>query len=106
MEPSIGIQGFFSFTEEWRLGTDEILVTGHGRIAVITTSAELLMLLVQLCLNQQVEQLSLPIHILGKVRRWWWRLLRTANLICPETFRGSARGSNHLKQRRCPSLTI
>jgi hypothetical protein len=97
MEPSIGIQGFFSLTEKGRLGTDEILVTGHGRIAVITTSSELLMLLVLLCLYQQVEQLNLPSHDLGKVRRWWWRLLRTAGLICPETFRGSARGSNHLK---------
>jgi hypothetical protein len=55
MEPSIGIQGFFSFTEKWRLGTDEILITGHGRIVVITTSSELLMLLVLLCLYQQVE---------------------------------------------------
>jgi heme A synthase len=106
MEPSIGIQGLFGFTEEWRLCTNEILVTSHGRIAVITTSAKLLMLLILLGLDQQVEQLSLPSHNFGKVRRWRWRLLRTASLIRPETFRGSARGSNHLKQRRCPSLTI
>jgi hypothetical protein len=75
MEPSIGIQGFFSFTEKGRLGIDEVLITGHGTIAVITASAELLMLLVLLCLNQQVEQLSLSSHNFGKVRRWWWRLL-------------------------------
>jgi hypothetical protein len=106
MEPSIGIQWFFSFTKKGRLGTDEILVTGHGRIAVITASSELLMLLVLLCLYQQVEQLSLLSHNLGKVRRWWWQLLRTASLICSETLRGSACSSNHLKQRRCPSLTI
>jgi hypothetical protein len=97
MEPSISVQGFFSFTEKGRLGTNEVLVTGHGRIVVITTSSELLMLLVLLCLYQQVEQLSLPSHNFGKVGRGWWRLLRTAGLICPETFRGSARGSNHLK---------
>jgi hypothetical protein len=106
MEPSIGIQGLFSFTEERRLCTDEILVTSHGRIVIIPTSSELLTLLVLLRLNQQVKQLSLPSHNFGKVRRWRWRLLRTASLICPETFRGSACGSNHLKQRRCPSLTI
>jgi hypothetical protein len=75
MEPSIGIQWFFSLTKKGRLGTDEVLVTGHGRIAVITTSTELLMLLVLLCLDQQVEQFSLPSHNFGKVRRWWWRLL-------------------------------
>jgi hypothetical protein len=97
MEPSIGIQGFFNFTEEGRLGTDEILITGHGRIVVITTSSELLTLLVLLCLYQQVEKFSLPSHNLGKVGRRWWRLLGTAGLICPETFRGSTRGSNHLK---------
>jgi hypothetical protein len=106
MKPSIGVQGFFSLTEKWRLSTDKILITGHWRIEVITTSSELLMLLVLLCLYQQVEKFSLPSHNLGKVGRWWWRLLRTAGLISPETFRGSARGSNHLKHRRCPSLTI
>jgi hypothetical protein len=57
-------------------------------------------------LYQQVEKFSLPSHNFGKVRRWRWRLLRTASLIYPETFRGSARGSNHLKQSGCPSLTI
>jgi hypothetical protein len=97
MEPSIGIQGLFSFTEERRLCTEKILVTSHRRIAIITASSELLMLLVLLCLNQQVKQLRLPSHNFGKVGRRWWRLLRTAGLIRPETFRGSARGSNHLK---------
>jgi hypothetical protein len=106
MKPSIGVQGFFSFTEKWRLGTDEILITGYGRIVIITTFSELLTLLVLLCLYQQVKKFSLPSHNLGEVGRWRWRLLRTAGLICPETFRGSARGSHHLKQRRCPSLTI
>jgi hypothetical protein len=31
--------------------------------------------------------------------------LRTTGLFCPEAFRGSTRGSNHLKQRRRPLLT-
>jgi hypothetical protein len=106
MKPSIRVQGFFSLTEKWRLGTDEILITGHGRIVIITTSSELLALLVLLCLYQQVEKFSLPSHYLGEVGRWWWQLLRTAGLISPETFWGSARSSHHLKQRRCPSLTI
>jgi hypothetical protein len=106
MKPSIGVQGFFSLTEKWRLDTDEILIVGHWRIEVVSTSPELLTLLVLMCLYQQVEKFSLPSHNLGEAGRWWWRLLRTASLICPETFRGSARGSNHLKQRRCPLLTI
>jgi hypothetical protein len=97
MEPNIGIQRFFGLTEKGRLGTEEILVTSHRRIAIITASSELLMLLVLLCLNQQVKQLRLPSHNFGKVGRRWWRLLRTAGLISLETFRGSACGSNHLK---------
>jgi hypothetical protein len=105
MEPSVGIQRFFGLTEERRLGTEKILVTSHRRIAIITASS-VLMLLVLLRLNQQVKQLRLPSHNFGKVGRRWWRLLRTASLICPETFRGSTHGSNHLKQRRYPSLTI
>jgi hypothetical protein len=105
MEPGIGIQRFFGLTEKGRLGTEKILVTSYRRIAIITASS-VLMLLVLLRLNQQVKQLCLPSHNFGKVGRRWWRLLRTAGLISPETFRGSARGSNHLKQRRCPSLTI
>jgi hypothetical protein len=105
MEPGIGIQWFFRLTEERRLGTKKILVTSHRRIAIITASSEL-MLLVLLGLYQQVEQLRLPSHDFGKVGRRWWRLLGTAGLISPETFRGSTCGSNHLKQRRCPSLTI
>jgi hypothetical protein len=96
MEPCIGIQRFFRLTEERRLGTEEILVTSHRRIAIITASSEL-MLLILLCLNQQIKQLRLPSHDFGKVGRRWWRLLRTAGLISPETFRGSTCGSNHLK---------
>jgi hypothetical protein len=96
MEPCIGIQRFFGLTEKGRLGTEEILVTSHRRIAIITASSEL-MLLVLLCFNQQVKQLHLPSHNFGKAGRRWWRLLRTAGLISPEIFRGSACGSNHLK---------
>jgi hypothetical protein len=96
MEPGIGIQWFLGLTEERRLGTEEILVTSHRRIAIITASSEL-MLLILLCLNQQIKQLRLPSHDFGKVGRRWWRLLRTAGLISPETFRCSACGSNHLK---------
>jgi hypothetical protein len=43
-----------------------------------------LMLLVLLCLNQQIKQLRLPSHNFGKVGRRWWRFLRTAGLISPE----------------------
>jgi hypothetical protein len=50
MKPSISVQGFFSFIEKWRLGTDEILIVGHWRIEVVSTSSELLTLLVLLCL--------------------------------------------------------
>jgi hypothetical protein len=39
MKPGIGIQRFFSFTEKWRLGTEEILVASHLGIEVITTSS-------------------------------------------------------------------
>jgi hypothetical protein len=96
MEPGIGIQWFFGLTEERRLGTEEILVTSHRRIAIIPASSEL-MLLILLCLNQQIKQLRLPSHDFGKVGGRWWRLLRTAGLISPETFRGSPCSSNHLK---------
>jgi hypothetical protein len=97
MEPGIGIQWFFRLTEERWLGTEEILVTSHRRIAIIMASS-VLMLLVLLGLYQQIKQLSLPTHNFGKVGRRWWRLLGTAGLISPETLRGSACGSNHLKQ--------
>jgi hypothetical protein len=96
MEPGIGIQGFFGLTEKGRLGTKKILVTSHGRIAIIPASSEL-MLLILLCLNQQIKQFRLPSHDFGKIGRRWWRLLGTAGLICPETFRCSACGSDHLK---------
>jgi hypothetical protein len=39
MKPGIGIQGFFSLTEKWRLGAEEILITGYLGIEVITTSS-------------------------------------------------------------------
>jgi hypothetical protein len=96
VEPSVGIQWFFGLTEERRLGTKEILVTSHRRISIVTASSEL-MLLILLCLNQQIKQLRLPSHDFGKVGRRWWRLLRTTGLISPETLRGSTCGSNHLK---------
>jgi hypothetical protein len=38
-EPSVGIKWFFSFTEQWRLGAEEILIACHLRIEVITTSS-------------------------------------------------------------------
>jgi hypothetical protein len=51
MEPCIGIKRFFSFTEQWGLGTEEILIVCHLRIEVITTSSWLLAMLVLLCLH-------------------------------------------------------
>jgi hypothetical protein len=65
MKPGIGVQGFFSLTEKWRLGTEEILIAGHWRIEVVTTSSGLLTLLVLLCLYQQIEKFGLPSHNLG-----------------------------------------
>jgi hypothetical protein len=54
MKPGISVQRFFSLTEERGLGTEEVLIAGHWRGEVITTSSELLMLLVLLCLYQQI----------------------------------------------------
>jgi hypothetical protein len=65
MKPGISVQGFFSFTEEWRLSAKEVLIAGHWRGKVITTSSELLMLLVLLCLYEQVKKFCLPCHHLG-----------------------------------------
>jgi hypothetical protein len=96
VEPGIGIQWFLGLTEERRLGTEEILVTSHRRITIIPASSEL-MLLILLCLNQQIKQFRLPSHDFGKVGRRWWRLLRTAGLISPETLQGSSCSSDHLK---------
>jgi hypothetical protein len=53
-----------------------------------------------LSLHKLVEEFCLSGHDLGQVWRWRWRLLRTAVLICPESFWGSVSSSNHLKQRR------
>jgi hypothetical protein len=39
MEPGIGIKRFFSFTEQWRLSTEEILIACHLGVKVITTSS-------------------------------------------------------------------
>jgi hypothetical protein len=50
MKPGISIQRFFSLTEERGLGTKEVLIASHRRGKVITTSSELLTLLVLLCL--------------------------------------------------------
>jgi hypothetical protein len=85
MKLGISVQRFFSLTEKWRLGTEEILIAGHGRIEVVMTSSELLTLLVLLCLYQQIEKFGLPSHNFCQIGRWWWRLLRTTGLICPET---------------------
>jgi hypothetical protein len=65
MKPGISVQRFFSLTEERELGTKEVLIAGRWRIEVITTSSELLTLLVLLCLYQQIEKLRLPCHHLG-----------------------------------------
>jgi hypothetical protein len=65
MKLGIGVQRFFSLTEKWRLDTEKVLIAGHWRIEVVTTSSGLLMLLVLLCLYQQIEEFSLPRHHLG-----------------------------------------
>jgi hypothetical protein len=39
MKPSIGIKRFFSFTEQWGLSTEEILIACHLRVEVIVTSS-------------------------------------------------------------------
>jgi hypothetical protein len=65
MEPGIHVQRFFSLTEKWRLGTEKVLIASHWRIEVVTTSSELLTLLVLLCLYQQIEEFCLPRHHLG-----------------------------------------
>jgi hypothetical protein len=51
MKPGVGIKRFFSFTEQWRLGAEEILIACHLRIDVIMTSSWLLVMLVLLCLH-------------------------------------------------------
>jgi hypothetical protein len=65
MKLGINVQRFFSLTEKWRLGTEKVLIAGRWRIEVITTSSELLTLLVLLCLYQQIEKFRLPCHHLG-----------------------------------------
>jgi hypothetical protein len=42
MKPGISIKRFFSFTEKWGLGTEEILIACHLGVEVITTSSRLL----------------------------------------------------------------
>jgi hypothetical protein len=39
MKPGVGIQRFFSLTEKWGLSTEEILITCHLGVEVITTSS-------------------------------------------------------------------
>jgi hypothetical protein len=39
MKRSIGIQRFFNLIEKWGLGAEEILITSHLGIEVITTSS-------------------------------------------------------------------
>jgi hypothetical protein len=65
MKPGISIQRFFSLTEERGFSAKEVLIAGHWRGKVITTSSELLTLLVLLCLYQQIEKFHLPCHHLG-----------------------------------------
>jgi hypothetical protein len=45
MKLGIGIQRFFSFTEKWGLGDEEILIACHLGVEVITTSSGLLAML-------------------------------------------------------------
>jgi hypothetical protein len=96
-EPGIGIKRFFSFTEQWRLGAEEILIDCHLRIEVIMTSSGLLAMLILLCLYDQIEKLSLSCHDFCQIRWWRGRLLGTASLIWSESFRSSTRSANHLK---------
>jgi hypothetical protein len=49
MKPGISVQRFFSLTEERGLSAKEVLIAGHWRGKVITTSSDLLTLLVLLC---------------------------------------------------------
>jgi hypothetical protein len=65
MKPGISVQRFFSLTEEWRLSAKEVLIASHWRGKVVTTSPELLTLLVLLCLYQQIKKLRLLCHHLG-----------------------------------------
>jgi hypothetical protein len=51
MKPGVGIKRFFSFTEKWGLGTEEILIACHLGVEVIMTSSGLLAMLVLLCLH-------------------------------------------------------
>jgi hypothetical protein len=51
MKPGVGIKRFFSFTEKWGLGTEEILIACHLGVEVITTSSGLLAMLVLLGLH-------------------------------------------------------
>jgi hypothetical protein len=54
MKSGISVQRIFSLTEERGLSAKEVLIAGHWRGKVIMTSSELLMLLVLLCLYQQI----------------------------------------------------
>jgi hypothetical protein len=80
--------------EQWRLGTEEILIT--GRWGFISASG-LVMELAHLSLHKLVEKFSLSGHDLGQIWRGLWRLLGTAGLIGQKAFRSSANSSNHLK---------
>jgi hypothetical protein len=51
MKPGVSIKRFFHFTEQWGLGTKEILIACHLRVEVIETSSWLLVMLVLLCLH-------------------------------------------------------
>jgi hypothetical protein len=51
MKPGVGIKRFFSFTEKWRLGAEEILIACHLGVEVIMTSSGLLAMLVLLGLH-------------------------------------------------------
>jgi hypothetical protein len=99
MKPSVSVKRLIRLMEQWRLGTEEVLITGRRRFL---SASGLVMILAHLSLHKLVEEFSLSGQNLGQIWRGWWRLLGTAGLICPKTFRGSASSSNNLKQRSYP----
>jgi hypothetical protein len=73
---------------------------------MMEVASKLMMEVAHLSLHKLIKEFCLLGHDFGQIWRWRWRLLRTADQICPETFRGSASSSNHMKQRRYPLSII
>jgi hypothetical protein len=80
--------------EQGRLSTEEVLITGRWRFV---SASVLLMKVAHLSLYKLVKEFCLTGHNFGQIWSWRWWLLRTAGLICPESFRDSASSCNHLK---------